>query len=492
MKRMLVWITILMIMALTGAAASGTPEECLAQRYPQAQNVHLQQWGDTAAAVLTADGVQLLCVMEKQNGQWALTVDNPDALLQDEALPQLLLDADNALYWYYDDGLQRLSFSAFRGEDGWGQVTQTAQNPLNDGYYEHLVAWSAGGCITHSWERYDANDNPVSPIQSETFAAGWLEDCILLPEFDASRFPVYGFEEYSGQWPARSFLKEGAAYLMPGYTFAGGALDDGNLEFLMDRPDGARVFVGCSFDGAPQLVESTPLPEGAYYGVENFTTSLGIGMRAVGVQRFHNHPWWGVEYLLFDGEDLQLGMNCLFPCGDWSTMYLGYHPWNSLSHIDWNTLPDTLEEAVSQLDSSEWAVVVNPNPADRLHLRERADRKSRSQGKYYSGTPVRVLEVRGDWVEVEVGGQLMGWMMKKYLSIAPDGPIDMTAMPRLWPQENARLYEYCDAYSPTRPLDSASEMLVIGILGDEWYHVWFPLTNDYGFVPQDALRPAAG
>ena len=85
MKRMLVWITVLLTMAITGAAASGTPEECLAQRYPQAQNVRLQQRGDTAAAVLAAEGAQVLCVMEKQNGRWMLTVDNPRALLQDEA-----------------------------------------------------------------------------------------------------------------------------------------------------------------------------------------------------------------------------------------------------------------------------------------------------------------------------------------------------------------------------------------------------------------------
>ena len=28
---------------------------------------------------------------------------------------------------------------------------------------------------------------------------------------------------------------------------------------------------------------------------------------------------------------------------------------------------------------------------------------------------------------------------------------------------------------------------VIGIIGDEWYHVWFPATGEYGFVRQDDL-----
>ena len=63
-------------------------------------------------------------------------------------------------------------------------------------------------------------------------------------------------------------------------------------------------------------------------------------------------------------------------------------------------------------------MVNNPNPADRLHLRVSPERGATSLGKFYNGTPVRVLEERGDWVQVEIGldGNLTGWMMKKYLA----------------------------------------------------------------------------
>ena len=58
----------------------------------QGEIADVQRWGDTAAAVLTDQGTQVLCVAEKQGGQWALVVDNPTALLQGEPLPSLLLD----------------------------------------------------------------------------------------------------------------------------------------------------------------------------------------------------------------------------------------------------------------------------------------------------------------------------------------------------------------------------------------------------------------
>jgi hypothetical protein len=35
-------------------------------------------------------------------------------------------------------------------------------------------------------------------------------------------------------------------------------------------------------------------------------------------------------------------------------------------------------------------------------------------------------------------------------------------------------------------------MKIIGIIGNEWYHVWFPATGEYGFVRQDDLWPGNG
>ena len=60
--------------------------------------------------------------------------------------------------------------------------------------------------------------------------------------------------------------------------------------------------------------------------------------------------------------------------------------------------------------------VSNPDPADRLNLRETPSRDARSLGRYGNGTQVTVLGIAGDaWFHVQVEGQT-GFMMAQYLS----------------------------------------------------------------------------
>lgn len=93
MKRGIAWLLALLLCAAPAfASAQADAEEaqitaCLRQAHPQGEIADMQRWGDTAAAVLTDQGTQVLCVAEKQGGQWALVVDNPTALLQGEPLP---------------------------------------------------------------------------------------------------------------------------------------------------------------------------------------------------------------------------------------------------------------------------------------------------------------------------------------------------------------------------------------------------------------------
>ena len=55
-------------------------------------------------------------------------------------------------------------------------------------------------------------------------------------------------------------------------------------------------------------------------------------------------------------------------------------------------LPNSVEALPAAMDKTGWAVVNNPNPADRLHLRVSPERGATSLGKFYNGTPVQVLE----------------------------------------------------------------------------------------------------
>lgn len=88
---------------------------------------------------------------------------------------------------------------------------------------------------------------------------------------------------------------------MPGYTFVGGSLANGYLQFLMDKPDGSRVFVGCTYEGEIRLYESTPLPAQTYYGVENFTNSLGMNGQGVTLSFYPDLSQWGVSQILEAG-----------------------------------------------------------------------------------------------------------------------------------------------------------------------------------------------
>lgn len=169
-----------------------------------------------------------------------------------------------------------------------------------------------------------------------------------------------------------------------------------------------------------------------------------------------------------------------------------------------NQIPASAEAAKNGFHSEEFAVVNNPNPQDRLHLREKPDKGSTSLGKYYNGTPLHVSEIRGDWACVYVGDQV-GWMMKKYLTFGQNNkPLlcDTSAMPELMARNAYELKVYPwpeEAYDTSSILfinvfsDPAyRNMKIIGILGDEWYHVWFPENEDYGFVKQSNLWSGNG
>lgn len=70
-------------------------------------------------------------------------------------------------------------------------------------------------------------------------------------------------------------------------------------------------------------------------------------------------------------------------------------------------------------DARPWAVVQSPNPADRLHLRERPSSDWTSRGKYYNGTKVRIDGEVGAWSYVLVedeDGPKAGFMLSKYLT----------------------------------------------------------------------------
>ena len=515
MKKPILCLVALILMLFSASALAADSDEALItdtlRRAGITESIQLSQWGDTAACFTETDGVKRLVLLERHDGSWQIVIDNPTALIQEWDWPELLLDSDNVIFWTYmpwDTEIVR--YHSSRGADGtWGQVDQYT---AGSGYGEYTRVWSTmwddahGGEIVRTFSMYDENDNDHGIQRMEVLPAVWMGDCVRLADFDVSRFPTFiGTTDFYATENER-FFREAAGKLMPEYTFLKGMLKNSALHFLMEKPDGSQVYVICEYASrrAVNLIESSLLPVGTVLGYQNFSDSLWIDGRCVTVQLLYSGKA-GLEYIYDDQARSEDSEGFLFfgdrtvwdgsqvPAG---TILYGDHPWGDTTEIDWASLPHSLAEASTRMDSGSYAMVVNPNPADRLHLREQADKRSRSQGKYYTGTPVKVLSVEGEWVRVAIGAQ-SGFMMKRYLTFGQAGDalnLDMSAMPALFSKDK-KLKVYAEPQIGEYEWhmnEDWNTMRVIGIIGDEWYHVWFPVTGEYGFVRQSDLWAGNG
>ena len=153
--------------------------------------------------------------------------------------------------------------------------------------------------------------------------------------------------------------------------------------------------------------------------------------------------WWGVKW-----DDHRL---------------IGVLKGSDLFTADFSAIPRTEEALKKNLDAAGWAAVNNPSPKDRLHLCVKPDKNADSLGKFYNGTPVRILETKGDWCRVAIGlDGLEGWMMKQYLAFSQNANAVKPAFPDLFLREE---FEDRDV---TAWADSAKKVPKLLSCGEEW------------------------
>lgn len=500
MKKLMALLCLLL--GLCGfARAEGIMDEeinkTLRAAYPGYEIMVGDQWGNAAAAVMARGDERILCVVEKYNDLWRVVIDNPAALHQGET-PYVLMDSDIALFWGYGDGRH---YSCSKSNGLWGTVQCAKSGSDGNVHWEVQHTWKDGLLQRTEW-RTDENDNVTSTDSFCPVPAAWLKPYARLANFDCTVFPLPG-EIYSG-WLSQEALKRCAAEIVPEGTLVEGSAGRDGLELLMDMPDGRRVMVNYAQpDGGPVTSYSAPLPEGTTYGCENFTTVLNLPTGLLASIAHNGDGTWRVDYVwpnTAEGTPVFMGREWLAErLVPGEERYVGDHPWGDLSAIDWLTLPASMEEAMARLDASRWAVVNNPDPADRLHLRERDEKSSRSLGKYYNGTHVEVLKRGETWTKVRVAGNTVGWMMTKYLAFGADAWQVKQAFPQLHLVENTGEF-----YVRQRPEMSAAgkgevrlmwrgeSEEIIGVVGDEWYHVWFPDTSEGGYMKQSDFWPGNG
>jgi hypothetical protein len=231
--------------------------------------------------------------------------------------------------------------------------------------------------------------------------------------------------------------------------------------------------------------------------VENFTHSLGIPgekyYTSVSVRPYADGTW-GVSLIYPDGDAplFLLAQHAVY--GDVYEIdgHFGDHPWSDITVIDWTSLPATQAEAVAQMDRSSWAVVNNPNPEDRLHLRVSPDKNASSLGKYYNRTPVHIRKYGKEWCAVTVGG-VDGYMMTRYLAFGADMDALEYAGPWLSRREDITHVTLYSNHHASREYvrHELKWFYILGIAGD-YYHVWIPDTEEYGYVHMDDLWEGNG
>lgn len=193
---------------------------------------------------------------------------------------------------------------------------------------------------------------------------------------------------------------------------------------------------------------------------------------------------------------------CVESAGGNAGFHYGNHLYYDVTDLPFAEFATTYEEAVQHLDRTNWAVVNNPNPTDRLYLREKPDRKSVSLGKFYNRTPVYVDEIRGDWAHVTIGCDLSGWMLTDYLAFGADMDKVACAFPQLTVKDEHQeygadefVYEYRvfaapDVSADTMRWNSMESYYLIGVSGE--FYIIMNSEEAIGYIPQDWLWAGNG
>lgn len=274
-----------------------------------------------------------------------------------------------------------------------------------------------------------------------------------------------------------------------------------NALILLTRLDEntSQIHIVTLEDGTYSVASSKLLPGNVYMDIfhsdeDEISLEWNGQAQQAGFQRMADGTWQ-LEWVMNSGAP-SFDYNVEF-CGvayEWTNqgtdgVYIGSlsSGMDNLLTIDLNQLPTSMESLISLVAPDGWAVVNNPNPADRLHLRVEPKRGAKSLGKFYNGTPVQVHETEGDWCRVSIGldGHLEGWMMKEYLAFGEQMQDVDCVFPQLGlKEEHQNAPAYADQDMDGNGYHLNGTIWIAGVVDDELYVI---LTNrgETGYMPQE-------
>lgn len=465
--------------------------------HPGYEIVRHDGWGDETfgqfALILSKDGDNILCMAEKTEADSAyqLTIDNTNAVYDGDILPSVLIDTGGDSLWYtYQDTENDSSvhYGSIKSEGRWGQVGVLSYWPKEDGF-TGMNAWVSDGMLQYEETDEDENENirgrwTYAPIVVNDEFAKSLE----LAHFDINTFDA---DPRDGLYPltqneafARSQSEDGEVLKDMGVSrvHAARLFETADGSFLL-RVEDLDDWSGTFFEHAATLrFENEAVLDTDHAGEGE--ALIGSGRMLYEIKRVEAGSW------VLRGVDAENGVRTIGPdyaAPDGQTAvyrndgYIyGESPWGILRGRDM-MLEGSYEEMTVRMDTEDYALVNNPNPEDRLHLRAKPDKGSYSYGKFYNRTPVLVLE-RGDtWTRVQIGrggAAMTGYMMTKFLAFDED---EKAALKCAFPQMHLReAYRTGGVRICAEPKSSAvterlfkqgSNDFIIGVSGDEWYVV---------------------
>ena len=480
----------LLFALLLTLAAAGLGEDALPQAvvdlcalaHPGLEIVSHSGWGDAsrgqfAVALRTQEGY-VLCVAERDEGDadYALTINNDRAIPGGDT-PRLTMDMNNCLFISQTVGKrEQITWHSDKRDGKWGPVNIVYRYSWDDRTDLELHAGLPGGELILSSQRWDKNENAASEPKSRMpvpVDEGYIE------RFGLATFDSRSVNVYSGEVRAEPGLCAGL--LEEGETLVQLAVQSDCLLMLVDCADGTRRLRIADAGGG--LRQTGPVPQNMVMD----TFHMGDGQLFLGTDgdlfcfaRTQDQGWY---LSCVQGQDTfrisPLGIRDLEAPAAIMTndaMRYGTHPWSlEITQLDLMHMPASWAEAMAQLDTSCYALVNNPNPADRLHLRTKPEKGAASLGKFYNRTPVWVLSVEGEWAHVYVGGVrgLEGYMMTKYLAMGGENPQVKCAFETLFIAEGVERVPLLDA--PDRrngrvvcDLTAGQDYEIVGVAGEDW------------------------
>lgn len=520
MKKMLT-LAMIVLCLITGAQAEeqtplpkGVIDLC-ASAHPGYEIAARDGWGDESrgqfALVLSVPGNNILCMAEKEAGDAAyrFTIDNTNAVYDDERLPSLLIDSggDSLFYTYTDEVGDSVHIHTIKQDGKWLAVDVTMYANLNDGYRSiHSGVWN--GYLHYQEDHEDENGNILGGFDYAPIPVDEAFETAMEPQnFDLGSYdpdPIYGL------YATCKLPGLAGVWLRDGEELVSIDLKEEHVIMLLRAADGTkRVCIASLEDGLYRISTSGQLPgdigmDAFHTGEDELILTREGGMTLIGVAH-RPDGYWRLDYI--QGEDgmtvLQNGVRSMEVMGAKRNdeVIYGEHPWNDLFNIDFDALPRTFAQAAEMIDQSAYALVHNPNPADRLHLRVSPDKGAASLGKFYNRTPVYILERGKTWTKVRIGSEergLVGYMMTKFLVFDQR---EKAKIECAFPQKHLieRYHETgVSMYDETIINGRTHAMFkyeygdfIIGVAGDDWYVV---LCEDgrVGYVPQDLFWDGNG